>query len=129
LTALANQVYTPASGQADPGTDIPALQRQYPGIWLVFVDGHYSPAWSSNVAQLPAGVRIQPLSQAWAQPTERLQAHIGEAEYGASPTALNLALCTDGVYLDVPAGAVLEQPLHLLFVAATAQTAGFTRNV
>jgi Fe-S cluster assembly protein SufD len=50
-----------------------------------------------------------------------VQRYLGQlADFGARAfTALNTALASDGAYVYIPDGVILEQPLHLLFVTTT----------
>lgn len=98
-----------------------------PAHRLVFVDGHYAPDLSTP-GQPTAGCLVKPLSAALAENAaglEKFLAQQASAENSGSFTALNNALFQDGGYVHVPAGKVLEQPVHLVFVA-TGQEAGAT---
>ncbi len=101
------------------------------GCRLVFVNGHFAPQLS-DVCDLPTTLEICPLEQAIAKAME------GSAPDGCAPdgieqhlgryadlrrdvfTALNTALWDDGAYLRIHRGAVIEQPIHLLYVSAGA---------
>jgi Fe-S cluster assembly protein SufD len=85
---------------------------------LVFVNGAYV-AGASNVRDLPAGVRVENLSQAMSGRGEGLEAHLtrlGEKDRRAF-TALNTAFLADGAFVFVPDGAVVPKPIHLLFLS------------
>ncbi|MYN12045.1 Fe-S cluster assembly protein SufD [Pusillimonas sp. TS35] len=98
------------------------------GHWMVFVDGAYAPALS-RIGTLPGGVRLQPLSQALAEAPDTIEAAFGDAAAGFSSEALNTALAADGAVLRLAQGAVLEETLHLVFIAATPGAASFARNL
>jgi len=98
------------------------------GHWLVFVDGRHAPALG-EIGELPAGVRIEPLSQALARAPESVEPLYGDAALGGSPVALNAALATDGACVELGRGVSLEQPVHLVFVAGTAGSAAQVRNL
>jgi Fe-S cluster assembly protein SufD len=85
---------------------------------LVFVNGAYVAA-ASNVGGLPAGVRVENLSQAMGGSGEGLEAHLtrlGEKDRRAF-TALNTAFLADGAFVFVPAGTAVPKPIHLLFLS------------
>src|SRR5690606_36856169 len=86
---------------------------------LVFVDGRYAPALG-EFGPLPAGARIEPLSAALAREPEAVESLFGDATQDGSPAALNAALATDGAFVEWAAGAALETPIHLVFVAGRA---------
>src|SRR5690606_12635573 len=58
-----------------------------------------------------------------------IQPYFGKPEDGVTPSALNLAMAADGAYIHLAAGVEIEQPIHLVFIAATAQGACFPRNL
>jgi Fe-S cluster assembly protein SufD len=97
-------------------------------VRLVFVDGHYAPELSSPAAE-KGGILVGNL--AWA-----LEKHpaLVEKYFTAQPqegsnsfAALNTAFFQDGGFVYVPAGRVLEQPVHLMFIS-TAREAGATAH-
>ncbi len=126
--ALLEQQSFSAAAPSDASIDLAALQSDYPGHRLVFVDGRYSPSLS-KVGALPSGVRLGSVAQILELEPELIQPYLGDESSGDSPSALNLALAADGAYVRVERGVQLEHPVHLVFVAATAQTAIFPRNV
>ncbi|MFT0531663.1 Fe-S cluster assembly protein SufD [Castellaniella hirudinis] len=118
-----------ADGDAQPVADqVAALKASEPGHWLVFVDGAYDAALS-DVGALPAGVSVQPLSQAWDAQADAIQAAYGAAEDGHSTSALNLALASDGAWVRLGRGAALEHAIHIVCVAASPQAAHFLRHL
>ncbi|MEP6918042.1 MAG: Fe-S cluster assembly protein SufD [Acidobacteriota bacterium] len=95
---------------------------------IVIVNGRFVPELS-RTQRLPAGVRAGSLAAAVTEQADVVQRYLGQlAEFGARAfTALNTALASDGAYLYIPDGVVLEQPLHILFVTtAAAAGAGMT---
>lgn len=81
-----------------------------PAHSLVFDNGVFCPH-SSNLDGFSDKVRLQPL--AGGDPLAQLGTL---ADFSRSPLlALNTAFWTDGCYLEVPAGVVLEEPIHLFF--------------
>ncbi len=107
---------------------VDALREGDSGHWSVFVDGGYVPALSSPVA-LPDGAQVASLARMLEEAPERVEAHFGAAEDGYSPTALNTAFAADGAFIHLRRGVVVEQPIHLVFVGASAQAATHVRNL
>jgi Fe-S cluster assembly protein SufD len=73
----------------------------------------------SRSTVLPREAHVESLASAMAARRERLGLHLGRvaALEGRPFVALNAAFLDDGAWIDLPAGSVLERPLHLLFVA------------
>ena len=96
------------------------------GSRLVFVNGHFAPDLSS-VSNLPAGVKAGNLAAALAADAAFLEPHLGR--YAASAdngfSALNQAFFLDGGFVHVPAGKVVAEPIHLVYVS-TAKQSGAT---
>ena len=103
--------------QSAPGS-APELAHNN-GHWVVFVDGHFAPALSA-IGGLPGGVRIGSLADALAQTPEKVEAAFGQAGDGEAPAALNAALAADGAWIRLARGSMVEAPIHLVFIAATA---------
>ncbi len=98
---------------------------------LVFVDGRFAPELSS-LAGLPPGVVVDSLAHVLAREPERLEAHLGRhASVAQHPfVALNTAFLTDGAFVELPRGAVIEEPLQLLHLTTgTAPIVTFPRNL
>jgi Fe-S cluster assembly protein SufD len=84
----------------------------------VLVDGHFAPELSSPLA-LSDGVRVESLAWLRREAPERLEASLASL---AAPkehpfAALNTAFLDDGAVVQVPRGADLEQPVHVVFVS------------
>jgi Fe-S cluster assembly protein SufD len=91
-------------------------------IRLVFVDGHFVPAFSA-LAGLPPGVTAGSLAGALTTDSELLQRHIGRyarSQDGAF-TALNTAFLQDGACILLPDDTDVEEALHLLFFSSGAE--------
>ena len=84
---------------------------------LVFVNGRFAPE-HSRVAPLPGGVRIGSLAAALVADAAAVERHLSRyARPDATAfAALNMALMRDGAFVHVPAGTLLDQPVHVLFV-------------
>jgi Fe-S cluster assembly protein SufD len=127
LATLAQQTFLPAA-KASAAAQAQAVRQGEPGHWLVFVDGLYAPELS-DVGALPAGAEVRALSQALVDAPDHVQDGFGNERQGSSIAALNLALMSDGAFIRLARGVVLEQPIHLVFIAASEQAASFPRNI
>lgn len=127
LSPLAAAAFS--DGAAQPVADqVAALKAGESGHWLVFVDGAFD-ASLSDVGALPGGATVLPLSQALADHADAVEASYGQAGEGHSTSALNLALASDGAFIKLASGTVVDQPIHLVCVAASPQAAHFLRHL
>jgi Fe-S cluster assembly protein SufD len=87
---------------------------------LVFVNGRYAPK-VSVLPIWPEGTRVGCLAEAAVTDGQLLREHVEGPTGGASDgfTALNTAFWLDGAFVSLPAGVVLAEPLHLVFVTTT----------
>lgn len=86
-------------------------------IELVFINGLFAPEWSKLDA-MPQGVTAGSLAEAFDRHGEVIQAHLAKhARIQDNPfVALNTGFLRDGAFVHVARGAVVSQPIHLLFV-------------
>jgi len=110
----------------------PARLSQFEGSELLFLNGRYMPRLS-KLKDLPPGVRVGSLSKMLAWQPNAVEGKLGRfARIEGSPfTALNAAFLQDGAFVEVPKGAFVEHPIHLLFLATfhPQPTASFLRNL
>lgn len=123
LAALEKHVFAAAPAAA-AAADAGALVRQLAfagadGHLLVFQNGRYQPALSAP-GRLPGGVTLCSLADALAQAPEPLESAFAGDDRQTVFGALNAAFAADGAYLHLARGAVLEQPVHLLFISSAA---------
>ncbi|HWX20957.1 MAG TPA: Fe-S cluster assembly protein SufD [Candidatus Binatia bacterium] len=99
-----------------------------PGAHLVFVNGHFIESLSSAIPQAQ-GVTVTSLAAALNSHSSLLEQHLGRYASGADNTftSLNTAFFQDGAFIHVPAGRVVETPIHLLFIS-TAKEDGATSH-
>jgi Fe-S cluster assembly protein SufD len=88
----------------------------------VFLDGQFAPDLSH--VELPEGVTAASLRSAITDHAEAVERHLGRyLNIERDPfCALNTAFIDDGGYIRVPTKAVIERPIHLLFVATSGAT-------
>ncbi|WP_426271080.1 Fe-S cluster assembly protein SufD [Dyella kyungheensis] len=114
-----------AAGDAQASARAVEMERfALPGIEgpsLVFVNGVFR-SELSRLDNLPAGLSLQPLSQALQGNAEPLRFALSRhyREGGDVFARLNAALAGDGVVLRVAAGVKVAQPVRLLFIGAPA---------
>jgi Fe-S cluster assembly protein SufD len=120
LAPVQAMAFRPAPAAAS-GVPAEALARAAPadGTRLVFVDGRFRPELSTR-ADLPAGAIVASLAEALAESPETVRPHLGRL---ARPdahgfVAANAAHLEDGGFVFLPAGAALERPIALVFVAS-----------
>ncbi len=98
---------------------------------LMFVDGVFVPELS-DLAKLETGLEIRPLAQSLASGDPLLATHLGRVvpSDGDPAVTLNTALMSDGAVIRVAAGATVERPIHLVFVATAEKPVSiFTRSL
>ncbi len=129
LTFLDRQRFVAARPSEVPEAAIAQLRHgDDSGHWFVFVDGRYAPGLST-LGALPQGAQVGALSEAFARWPEQVEAAFGTGDTGTSPAALNAAFATDGIFVHLAPGVVIEAPMHLAFVSATPDGANHPRNL
>jgi Fe-S cluster assembly protein SufD len=88
------------------------------GSRLVFVNGRYAPELSAP-GRLPDGVILASLDEALRAHPDKVEPHLARhADYDDQAfTALNTTFLRDGAFLFIPRNKVVEEPVHLVFVA------------
>lgn len=96
---------------------------------LVLVDGAFAPDLS-DLGSLEKGLGIRPLREVLDAGDGALSAQAFATDISNPMIALNGAMATDGVVIEIADGAVLAQPLHIVHVASgTAPASIFTRSL
>jgi len=96
---------------------------------LVLVDGVFAPNLSET-GNREKGLAIRTLPEALEAGDAGLQAQLLGPENPDTMVALNSAMMTDGVVIEVADGAALTQPLHIVHIASGATpSAMFTRSL
>jgi Fe-S cluster assembly protein SufD len=96
---------------------------------LVLVDGVFAPKLS-ELGDLEQGLGIRTLREVLEAGDATLQAQLFAPDNSNPMVALNSAMMTDGVVMEVADGVVLTQPLHVVHIASgAAPSAMFTRSL
>ena len=96
---------------------------------LVLVDGVFAPRLS-NLANPEKGLSIRTLREVLEKGDAALHAQLLAPDNSNPMVALNSAMMTDGVVIEVADGVVLTQPLHVVHIASGgAPAAMFTRSL
>jgi Fe-S cluster assembly protein SufD len=95
---------------------------------LVLVDGVFAPQLS-DVASLEAGIRVRALHDALNDAGDKSRADLLRTGIASDAMiALNAALVTDGVVIDIAEGATPKTPVHIVHVATNSGTSLVTRS-
>jgi Fe-S cluster assembly protein SufD len=133
LRALMREVLPPA-----PAPDAAALKRAASALELhaiadlrrlVLVDGVFAPKLSET-AKMEKGLQIRTLREVLESGDAALHPQLLASDNAESMVALNSAMMTDGLVIEVADGAALTRPLHIIHIASGAQPAAmFTRSL
>jgi Fe-S cluster assembly protein SufD len=96
---------------------------------LVLVDGVFAPKLS-DLADLEKGLSIRTLRDVLEAGDAAMQAQLFSLDSTNPMVALNSAMMTDGVVIEIANGTVLSQPLQIVHIASAATPAAmFTRSM
>jgi Fe-S cluster assembly protein SufD len=118
VAPIANTEFVAAPAAVVTAQQLAAVPYTAAGLRLVVVNGRFS-ADLSQLNGLPFGVRAGSLAAAITDYPDVVQRYLGQlADFNArSFVALNTALATDGAYIHIPDGIVLEAPLEILYLS------------
>jgi len=128
LASLEGATFNTEAAPVDVAASVRKLRGDEAGHWLVFVDGRHAPELG-QLGALPAGVRIGTLADALNHDADLVEHAFGSETDGSSTAALNLAFASDGAFVHLAGGTVLEDPVHVVFVASGDGAAAFPRNL
>jgi Fe-S cluster assembly protein SufD len=113
-------------GDLDVSDDVAATVKHYTfgreaSVELVFVNGRYASILSKH-GKLPRGAKVSSLASALESDAEIIEQHLGKyAAIEMNPfVALNTGFVSDGAFIHLPKGALVEAPIHLIFVSTAA---------
>jgi Fe-S cluster assembly protein SufD len=98
--------------------EIPAKGRR-----LVFLNGEFSRALSYTPTE-GWHAELMPMSEALSRRCEVVESHLGRCADGDRQvfTALNTAFATEGAFLHVPDGVVVDHPIYLFYVTTAGES-------
>lgn len=118
---ILKQAYAPAAKETASVTAADIEQMRFRSLnchELVFVNGVYA-AGLSSIGDLPEGTIVRDLASASKEYADLINEHVSQyADPSQNPfTALNVAFMQHGALICLPAGAVIEQPVNLLYLS------------
>lgn len=133
VAAFEKQAFVAMPGNRRDGSTAAALVNRFAlgkaaMHLLVFHNGHYAPELSAP-GFLPENATLQSLDDALETTPEALEPYLTSEDQQPAFGALNTAFMADGAYLHLKRGAVLEAPVHLLFISTEPGGASYPRNV
>jgi Fe-S cluster assembly protein SufD len=89
------------------------------GTRLVFVNGYFAPALSTQKKLPTTGAKVTNLASVLVAEGALLEPFLAHAfrEQPYAFTALNTALAEDGAFVQIPANTTVEEPIHLVFLS------------
>jgi Fe-S cluster assembly protein SufD len=118
VQSVADRAFTPSLRPAGSTLTVADIERLTVPAQdrFVFINGHYEPSISS--VKVPANVRAVSLAQARSTDRQMIEKHLAHSVKGTETafTALNTAFLVDGLYLHVPAGVEIAEPIILVYV-------------
>jgi Fe-S cluster assembly protein SufD len=100
---------------------------------LVFIDGCYAQHLSRLLPTFPKNVMLNSLANVLKENPEQIKPYLSKiADYREQAfDALNTAFMNDGVYLNIPAGTIVSEPIEFLFLTSEANEnkASYLRNL
>jgi Fe-S cluster assembly protein SufD len=87
---------------------------------MVFVNGFFSEELS-NISSLKDKITINSISAAIKENNPQIQNHFNKYADSSTQifTALSTAYTMDGAFIHVPANAIIEEPIHILFLSSS----------
>ncbi len=121
ITSLLEKQYTlsasPSSIDESELNQLSFFHQDFPK--LVFVNGKYSEQ-ISDINGISDGVRVGSIAQILREEPTLLENHLGryaDIENQAF-TALNTAFLEDGTAVIIPAGKIVDQPIHVIYISS-----------
>ncbi len=124
LNTLTKQPFTFSSQQDELSFDVSKhlLTKNY----IIFIDGYYH---FSNFDAVPKNVTITSLAKQLKENPEKISSYFNQSVKQNAFTALNTASMTDGLYLEIPDRAVIDEAIQVIYVGQTEQLANNIRNL
>lgn len=96
------------------------LFNDMPCSLLVFINGNYSEELS-DIMKAPKGVVIENIAKSLSENNPVVKKHFGKyADFKSHIfTSLSTAFVKDGAFVYIPDGKIVEEPIHILFIASS----------
>ena len=119
VAPIAGAEFITAPPAAVSAAEVDALPYGSMPLRLVVLNGRFS-VELSRLTGLPSGVRAGSLAAAATEHAEVVQRYFGQlADFTVRGfVALNTALVTDGAYVYIPDGVVMDAPIEILYLSA-----------
>jgi len=116
VAPITAQTFDLPQGASVSQSEIEAIVAPELSNRIVFVNGRFAPELSVIAS---AGAKVLSLAEAIGTANPVLQKHLAKHERFESDafTALNTAFIEDGAFVHVKRGAVIEQPIYILYVS------------
>ena len=132
VTALEKKLFEPSSASLPTNVDKAWLEtHQLADTWsLVLVDGHFDPLLS-DFAGLPDKFIATGISEALKSHPDRVKNLLGTALTRESHgfLAFNTAYFSDGAFIEIPSGIILDKPIQILHVSARSEALANSRSL
>lgn len=131
VTALEKKRFQPLPPSAGPVDAAWVEAHRLAGAWvLVLLDG-YVAAGLSDLDGLPTGCLVTGMAEALSRDPERVRrlmdTALGRVAHGF--IGFNTAYFSDGAFVDIPSGVVLDKPLQILHVVSRDESLANTRSL
>ena len=132
VSAIARTQFRPARPAKLAKSEAAARRVEGAAAQIVFVNGQHAPELSS-LKNLPKGATVASLAELIDRDPTTLEKHLGRyaSQERDAFVALNTAFLSDGAYVHVARGVVVEQPIALLYLTTeeSAPTVTHPRNL
>ncbi len=127
VSAIARTTFRPAGAAKVTAAEIAPYRVDGVAAQIVFVNGRFAPELS-QLNRLPKGVTVASLRERMESHPQELEQHLGRyADIRRDPfCALNTAFLSDGAYVHVARGVVVEAPVYLLYLSTEESTPAMT---
>ena len=127
VAPVARTAFRPAAKAGIAKKEVERYQAENAQAQLVFVNGRFAPELSS-IGHLPKGVTVASLREQIENQPDTVERHLGRYANQERDVfvALNTAFLSDGAYVHVARGVVVEQPIFLLYLSTEERAATMT---
>ena len=132
VSGIEKKLFSPLNKLAASAVNAQWLKAyQLEDAWsVVIVNGHFS-AELSVLTDLPEGVFLMSMAEALTKQPNKLEKYLGMAVHHSEHSfiAFNTAWFSDGLFVQVSAGQVLDRPIQLLHIVTGEDAMATTRTI